>query len=90
MEKRLVKGVSLFRSSKYRQRVLSCLEDGPMTTSEIARSIGIRLNHVSMVLLNLKNNGLALCLNEENKRGRLYELTELGKQVVSHEKRSSK
>ena len=56
-----------------------------MTPSEISKSVNIRLNHVSMMLTNLKEADLVVCLNEESKRGRLYELTELGKKVVAHE-----
>ncbi len=85
----MVSGVSLVRSSLYRQKILSSLKGKTMTPSEIAKSVGFRLNHVSMVLKNLKKTGLVVCLNEENKRGRLYELTELGKKVVSHEQGNS-
>lgn len=60
-----------------------------MMPSEIAKSVAIRLNHVSMFLADLKENGLVTCLNEESKRGRLYELTDLGKRVVEHEARNS-
>lgn len=89
MEKSLVAAVSLYRSSKYRQKILSCLRGKTMTPSEIAKGVDIRLNHISMTLSGLKTAGLVTCLNEGDKRGRLYELTELGKKVVSHENRTS-
>ena len=85
----MIAPVALYRSSKYRQKVLSCLKGKTMTPSEISEQVGIRLNLVSMVLTKLKENGLATCLNEQNKRGRLYELTELGEKVVSHENGNS-
>jgi predicted transcriptional regulator len=89
MDKDLVSALSLYRSSKYRQKILLCLQGKTMMPSEIAKSVNLRLNHVSMTLKGLKEGGLVLCLNEEKKRGRLYELTELGKKVVAHEKGSS-
>jgi len=89
MEKGLVGAVSLYRSSKYRQKVLLAMLGKTMTPSEIAKAVNIRLNHVSMVLSVLKEGGLVVCLNEGSKRGRLYELTELGRRVVSHENGSS-
>lgn len=85
MDKALVSAVSVYRSSKYRQKILLCLRGKTMTPSEIAKLAAIRLNHVSMFLADLKKRGLATCLNEESKRGRLYELTSLGKKVVDHE-----
>jgi len=85
MEKRMVSAISLYRSSKYRRKILSCMQGSTMTPSEISKSVNIRLNHVSMMLTNLKEADLVVCLNEESKRGRLYELTELGKKVVAHE-----
>ena len=44
--------------------------------------IEIRLNHISNFLKDLKDNKLIICLNEDEKRGRLYQITELGKKVV--------
>ncbi len=89
MEKMLVSAISLYRSSSYRQKILSSLNGRTLTPSEIAKQVNIRLNHVSMVLSGLKEHGLVTCLNEESKRGRLYELTELGKKVVNRENGNS-
>lgn len=89
MDKRIVSAVALYKSSKYRQKVLACIGGGTMTPSEIAESVGIRLNHVSMVLAKLKASGLVKCLNEDSKRGRLYELTALGKQVIAYANKHS-
>ena len=89
MDKGLVSALSFYKSSRYRQRILYCIGDKTLTPSEISRDVNIRINHVSMVLTALKNGGLVKCLNEKNKRGRLYELTELGRQVLAHECRNS-
>ena len=53
-----------------------------LTPSEISQKTKLRLNHVSNFLKDLKNNKLILCLNDEDKRGRLYQITELGKRVI--------
>lgn len=52
------------------------------TPSEIAKETDIRLNHISMYLGELKKEGLVLCLNEGSKKGRLYQITELGKRLL--------
>ena len=41
----------------------------------------ISLANTSDILKCLVNRGLAVCLNNEEKRGRLYELTETGREV---------
>jgi predicted transcriptional regulator len=83
MEKRMINAISLIKSSEYRQKVLKAIGDEVITPSEISKKVGLRLNHVSMVLTELKENNLVKCLNEETKKGRLYQLTELGKNAIA-------
>ena len=83
MDKSMIKAVSLIKSSDYRRRVLSAIGNGVVMPTEIAKKINLRLNHVSMVLAELKENNLVKCLNEENRKGRLYQLTELGKNAIA-------
>jgi predicted transcriptional regulator len=83
MEKEMIKGISLLKNSKYRKKILISLSNANyLTPSEIAEKTEIRLNHVSNFLKDLKENKLVICLNDKEKRGRLYEITELGKKVV--------
>ena len=83
MDKEIIKGISLLKNSDYRRRILESLSDANyLTPSEISKSTKIRLNHISNFLKNLKDNKLIICLNNNEKRGRLYQLTELGKKVI--------
>jgi|TARA_Y100000310_G_C20530378_1_gene738142 predicted transcriptional regulator len=83
MEKEMIKGISLLKNSEYRKKILISLSNANyLTPSEIAEKTEIRLNHVSNFLKDLKENKLVICLNDKEKRGRLYEITELGKKVV--------
>lgn len=82
MEKRMVNAISLLKSSEYRLKITKTINGDTLTPSEIASKTKIRLNHVSMFLKELKENKLVECLNEENRKGRLYELTELGKNAL--------
>ena len=82
MEKRMVNAISLLKSSKYRLKITKAINNDTLTPSEIADKTKIRLNHVSMFLKELKENKLVECLNEETRKGRLYELTELGKNAL--------
>ena len=79
----MINAISLIKSSEYRHKVLKAIGDEVITPSEIARKVDLRLNHVSMVLTDLKAKKLVKCLNEETKKGRLYQLTELGKNAIA-------
>jgi predicted transcriptional regulator len=81
MDEELIKSISVIKSSSYRQKILESLDTNIMTPTEIAKSSGFRLNHVSMYLTDLKEAGLVQCLNEDSKKGRLYQMTDLGKKA---------
>ena len=82
MQKGMVTAISLLKSSEYRLKIIKAIGKGTVTPSEIAEKIGIRLNHVSTFLKELKENNLVKCLNEDTRKGRLYELTELGQNAI--------
>ena len=79
----MVDAVSLLKSSGYRLKIIQAIGSDTLTPSEIANKINIRLNHVSLFLRELKDKKLVKCLNEESRKGRLYELTELGKNAIN-------
>ena len=78
----MVKAISLLKSSEYRSKIIKAIGHDTLTPSEIAQKINIRLNHVSIFLKELKENSMVKCLNEESRKGRLYELTALGKNAI--------
>ena len=79
----MVTAVSLLKSSEYRLKIIQAIGSDTLTPSEIANKINIRLNHVSLFLRELKDKKLVKCLNEESRKGRLYELTPLGKNAIN-------
>ena len=83
MRNDLIKGISLLKSSEYRLKIVQSLKEGIKTPSEISKMTKIRLNHVSKSLKELKENGLVECLNEESRKGRLYQITKLGVDVLN-------
>ena len=82
MEPKVLDGISYIKSSKNRYKVIYSMKSKFKMPSEISNETSIRLNHVSALLSELKNEGLVECLNEEKKKGRIYCLTELGKEVL--------
>lgn len=84
----MIKGISLLKNSEYRKKILESLSNvNYLTPSEIAEKTKLRLNHVSNFLKDLKDNKLIICLNDNEKRGRLYQITELGKKIVKENAR---
>ena len=67
--------------SKYRTKTIKSLEGEVLIPSQIAKNSGIRTNHISKVLSELKAHELVECINPEVRKGRLYRLTEKGKTV---------
>lgn len=68
--------------STYRVKAVKSLKDGEVKIpTVIAREAGIRSNHISKVLTELKEIGAAECINEEARKGRLYRLTQLGEEI---------
>lgn len=86
MDSELIAGVSYLKSSKYRTSIVILLHDNIMTPAEIQQKLDIRLNHVSLYLRELKEKGIIVCLNEDAKKGRLYQLSELGYEIYQHVK----
>ena len=88
----LLKLSSFVRISKYREKTLKSIGDEVKIPTHIAKDSGIRTNHISKVLSELKSKEMVECINEEARKGRLYRLTDTGKDVldVIKEKESKK
>ena len=76
--------ISYVNISKYRTKVIKSLEESPKIPSVIARDSGIRTNHISKVLSELKAHELVECINPEVRKGRLYRLTDKGDEIVKN------
>lgn len=81
MKDRIIKMASFIKSSNNRQKVISSMQDSVKTPSDISKETNLRLNYVSMILKELKENNIVFCLNEDSKRGRFYSLTDDGKEA---------
>ena len=72
--------------STYRVKAVSALDNEIKIPTQIARDTGIRTNHISKVLSELKNEELVECINEDAKKGRLYRLTSTGQEIADEMK----
>ena len=76
--------ISYVQISKYREKVMKSLEGDVKIPTVIAKDSGIRTNHISKVLSELKAHELVECINPEVRKGRLNRLTEKGEMVSNN------
>lgn len=84
----LLKLTSYVQISKYREKTIKSIGETVKIPTNIAKDSNIRTNHISKVLSELKAKDLVECINEEDRKGRLYRLTDTGKQVLNNIKRN--
>jgi DNA-binding transcriptional regulator GbsR (MarR family) len=70
------------KASDYRENILLALEDKPRTPKELAEMTDYYLSHVSNVLSDLQDHGLAECITPDRKKGRLWTATEDGHEII--------
>lgn len=70
--------------SSYRVKTVKALANEVKIPTDIAKDAEILPNHISKVLRELKETGVAECINEEARKGRLYRLTDIGEELVEH------
>lgn len=71
------------KRSKNRQKIIKIIATTRKTPSDITEIMDTRFSLVSSILSDLKNNDIVVCLNENDKTGRLYILTELGLKILN-------
>ena len=80
----ILKLTSFVQISKYREKTLKSIGDEVKIPTHIAKDSGIRTNHISKVLSELKSKDIVECINEEARKGRLYRLTDTGMEVLDN------
>lgn len=84
MDDEVLKLYGYINISSYRAKAVKALQGEEKTPSNIARDSGIKINHISNVLRQLKQCEVAECINEEAHKNRIYRLTEIGEEVAKH------
>ena len=76
--------MSYIKIGTYRYRVVKVLSQNEvLTPTNIGRECGIRVAHISKVLRELKEHNVVECINEEMRKGKLYRLTDDGREVLN-------
>lgn len=82
-EKQDMEIISLLSRSKKRLEVLESLENENKIPSVISKDINDSSHHISKYLKTLKEYGLVVCLNENDKRYRYYNITPKGTKYLN-------
>lgn len=90
MNKETIKLLSYVRRSKNRVKVLLAIDNNVLMPSDISKKTNMRPTHVSRALKDLKEHALVDCLNEEEIRGRLFQVTDIGKKIIKEIKKVDK
>tara|TARA_B100001971_G_C18118148_1_gene497954 strand:+ start:334 stop:588 length:255 start_codon:yes stop_codon:yes gene_type:complete len=67
--------------SKHRKRVFEALKE-PKTPSQLSKELDLQLGYISNILATLLNGKLIECLNQNEKRYRLYIRTKKGNNIL--------
>lgn len=84
MDDEVLKLYGYINISSYRSKAVKALQGAEKTPSAIAKDSGIKINHISNVLRQLKDCKVAECINEDAHKNRIYRLTEIGEEVAKH------
>jgi ArsR family transcriptional regulator, cadmium/lead-responsive transcriptional repressor len=74
--------IGFILGSEYRGKILFDLDDKIKTPKILSKSTGIQINHVSNIIKDLSDKHLIECKNPEIRKGRLYGLTDKGKEIL--------
>ena len=80
----MLKKISYINISSYRAKTVKSLQGDVKIPTKIAKDTGILPNHMSKVLKELKDAGIAECVNPEVRKGRLYRLTGTGETIADN------
>ncbi len=73
-------------SSNYRKKVLKAL-DTEKQPSELSKELNINKTHISRTLNELESKGMIKCLNPNLKKGKLYVISDYGKEILKEVKK---
>ncbi|MFX0121784.1 MAG: winged helix-turn-helix domain-containing protein [Promethearchaeota archaeon] len=75
--------VSYVKRSKNRQKLVKELAVKPNFPSELVKNLQISFSIVSKNLRSLQNKNIVICFTPNEKKGRLYSLSDIGRDIVN-------
>lgn len=69
-------------SSKNKVRIIKLLKNGPSTPTNLSEKVDINTSIVSRLLKDMTNENIIACLNPNERKGKLFYLTEIGNWIA--------
>ena len=70
------------KASEYRKRILLALRSVNKTPNELRNELDLYITHISTTLKDLAKHGLVVCLTPKLRKGRLYSISDSGKELL--------
>ena len=83
----LLEKIAYVLASEHRKNIILYLDDEMHTPKQIGDEINIRTNHISNLLAQLRKKELVYCATPNIRKGKLYSLTDDGKEVLKYIKK---
>jgi len=74
--------LGFIKASSNRQKILLALSNRDMTPIEISKFTNIALSNVTKIIGDLRKKDLVQCKTPKLRKGRIYTLTEMGKEIL--------
>lgn len=74
--------IGTIKISQSRYKTLECLRDNHLMPTEISKMTHLTTAQVSVALHDLKKIGIVRCMNETATKGRIYQCTDLGLEIL--------
>lgn len=81
-EEKIWELIGFIKVSPTRYKTLKNLKRDFLMPSEIAKTTGLRTTQISNALSDMKEKNLVVCMNESAHKGRLYQNTDLGLEIL--------
>jgi len=76
--------ISYIISSTLRFKIMIELNKGVNIPTKLAKNVGYPISHVSKTLKELEEKALIKCLTPKRRKGKIYEISLLGKEILSN------
>lgn len=82
MSSKMLEKYGFILASRYRKKTILSLENKPKTPNQIALENNSNLTHISRALRELTEKEMTRCATPKRIKGRLYQLTSDGKEIL--------
>ena len=83
-DEKILEKIAFVQGSEHRRNIVLYMKYNLYTPKQIGTAIGVRTNHVSNLLEQLKKQDIVYCATPNIHKGKLYSLTDDGKTIYEY------